>query len=333
MSIKDIANISGVSIATVSRVLNNKGKYSSETAQKVLAVAKSGGYVTNYAAKSLRESKTRTIGVLIPDLKNAFFAEIAHAIETYLFQYDYSVLICNSGNDPQKELQYFQTLISRGVDGILCISDIGMLPLDLKSRNIPIVFLDRHPKVANSVHWVGNDNIDAAKTATNHLIEQGCKNILFISNFSSDSRHNTRQIGYEQALAEHNIFIDQNYILQRVGDDPTPVKVELLVSNFIQLQLPLDGIVTCSEAAALGTLFALRRYNISVPNDVKLVSFDNTITSLLSYPALTSVERNPHLMSKQACDILLDVIDGKNPETLEYVIPTSLVKRESSKIY
>ena len=131
LSIKDIAAISGVSIATVSRVLNNKGGYSKETEEKINALAKSYGYVSNMNAKSLRESKSQTIGLIVPDISNDFFATLALHIENYSAKHNYSVFICNSANNVQKEKDYFKSLASKCVDGIICISGLNKLTEDI----------------------------------------------------------------------------------------------------------------------------------------------------------------------------------------------------------
>ena len=138
-SIRDIAEIAGVSVATVSRVLNKKGKYSATTEKRVLAVVNSCGYISNMSAKSLREARSHTVGLIVPNVTNAFFSQLAYSIETELFQRNYSVFICNSGTDADKERDYFRTLIGKCVDGILCISDLNEIPSDILDRGVPIL--------------------------------------------------------------------------------------------------------------------------------------------------------------------------------------------------
>lgn len=330
-SIRDIARIAGVSVATVSRVLNKKGKYSAETEKKVLAVVNSYGYISNMSAKSLREAKSSTIGLILPNVENAFFSQLAYSIETEMFQKNYSVFICNSGNDPQKEIRYFRTLIGKRVDGILCISDLNEIPADILNRGVPIVCVDRHP-LANeqNIHWIGNDDAAASRAATEHLLDRGCRKILFITSYLSEYNRRDREAGYRQALENKGLFVDRNYILQRLGADPTPIESEVLVYDFLQKKLPLDGIIASSEPAALGALYALKRANLSAPKDVKIVSYDNTLYSLLTTPPLTSVERNSTKMAQKACEILLQLIDGETPPCRKNYIPTDLVIRGST---
>lgn len=331
LSIKDIAAISGVSIATVSRVLNNKGGYSTDTEKKVMAVANTYGYVSNMAAKTLREARSHTIGLIVPNVNNNFFSSLAYHIETYLYGHNYSVFICNSGNSVEKERNYFRTLAGKGVDGILCISGLNELTDDILYRSIPVVCIDRRPQTTQPIPQVSNDDAHAGYIATRHLLEKGSRHILFISSYLAGYRRADRTSGYLRALEESGLFADKNYILERPGVDPTQIEVEVLLYQFLQKGLPLDGIIASSEPAALGALYALKRSGLSVPQDVRIVSFDNTLYSLLTTPPLSSIERNPERLAHTGCDILLDLIDGQSPERMETVIPVSLVERESSR--
>ena len=331
LSIKDIAAISGVSIATVSRVLNKKGRYSPETEKKVMAVINSYGYISNMTAKTLREARSHTIGLIVPNVNNVFFSNLAYYIETYLFDRNYSVFICNSGNSGEKETAYFRTLISKGVDGILCISTLDQLPAEILARELPIVCIDRRPRISRPVPWVGNDGFLAGRTAAEHLLDKGCRHILFISSYLGPYDQHDRREGYIQALAGRGIFVDKNYILDRPGKDPTQIEVEVLVYQFLKNRLPLDGIITASEPAALGAMYALNSAGLSVPGDVRIVGFDNSLYSLLTTPPLSSVERHPRRMAGSACELLLHLIEGGAPEEMEVTIPVSLVERGSSR--
>lgn len=331
LSIKDIADISGVSIATVSRVLNKKGRYSPETEKKVMAVVNSYGYISNMAAKTLRESKSRTIGLIVPNVNNVFFSNLAYYIETYLFERNYSVFICNSGNSGEKETAYFRTLTSKGVDGIVCISTLDQLPAAILARELPIVCVDRRPRTARPVPWVGNDGFLAGRMATEHLLDQGCRHILFISSYTGPYDQYDRREGYAQALTDRGMFVDKNYILERSGEDPTQIEVEVLVYQFLRNHLPIDGIITASEPAALGAMYALNGAGLSVPNDVRIVGFDNSLYSLMTTPPLSSIERHPRQIAEKACDLLLHFLENGQWDELEVTVPVSLVERKSSR--
>ena len=330
LSIKDIAAISGVSIATVSRILNNKGNYSPETRKKVLAVASSYGYVPNLAAKGLRESKSNTVGFILPNVTNPFFSHLALYIESYLYEKGYSLLICNSDNNMERERSHFRTLMGKSVDGILCLSCLDELPSEVLDRGLPLVCIDRLPNSSHPVPWVGNDGPKTIQTSTEHLLDKGCRHILFVSSYLGGYHREQRRNGYQKALTDRGLFVDQNYILERPGLDPTSIEVEVLVYRFLQTRLPLDGIVTISEAAAFGALFALRQAGLSVPEDVRIVGYDNTLYSLMTTPPLSSIERNPQKIAHTSCDLLLDLIGGKDVWGDSVTIPAQLVERESS---
>ena len=331
LSIKDIAAISGVSIATVSRVLNKKGRYSPETEKKVMAVVNSYGYISNMTAKTLREARSHTIGLIVPNVNNVFFSNLAYYIETYLFEQNYSVFICNSGNSGEKEAGYFRTLASKGVDGILCISTLDQLPVEILARELPIVCVDRRPRISRPVPWVGNDGFLAGRTATEHLLDKGCRHILFISSYLGAYDQHDRREGYIQALTDRGLFVDKNYILERPGKDPTQIEVEVLVYQFLRSNLPIDGIITASEPAALGAIYALKSAGLSVPDDVRMVGFDNSLYSLMTTPPLSSIERHPRRIARKACELLLQFIESGQLDELEVTVPVSLVERGSSR--
>ncbi len=331
LSIKDIAAISGVSIATVSRVLNHKGGYSEETEKRVLAVIQSYGYISNMAAKTLREAHSQTIGLILPTVDNSFFSSLAYSIESYLYEHQYSLFICNSGNQVEKEQSYFRTLAGKGVDGILCVSSMDTLSDDILSWGIPIVCIDRRPTASRPLPWVGNDDSLAGRLAAGHLLKKGCRHILFISSYLAGYTRSRRLEGYAQALEQHGLRLDKNYVLERSGKDPTQIETELLTYDFLQKGFAVDGIITTSEMSALGALYALHRTGLRVPEDVKLVSFDNTLYSLLTSPPLSSIERSPQQLARKSCEILLGLIQGRLPASYEVTVPTSLVERGSSK--
>lgn len=330
LSLKDIAAIAGVSTATVSRILNRKGNYSPDTEKKVLAVASSYGYVPNLTAKSLRQAKSNTVGLIVPNVTNPFFSQLALYVERYLFDEGYSLLICNSDNDAQRELTHFHTLAGKGVDGVLCLSSLSALPEDILDRGLPVVCIDRKPASSRPVPWVGNDGAYTIQLSTEHLLDKGCRHILFISSYLGEYNRHDRQEGYLKALENRGLFVDRNYILRRPGQDPTSIEVEVLVYRFLKSGLPLDGVVTISEAAAFGALFALRQAGLSVPGDVRIVGYDNTLYSLMTTPPLSSIERNPQKIAHASCELLLDQIHGKPLPQLSVTVPVQLVERESS---
>lgn len=212
-SMRQIAAAAGVSVATVSHVINGSGRFSEDTRERVEAAVEEYGYVTNMAAKSLRMAQSRTIGMIVPDISNDFFSKIALHVERELATEDYSVFVCNSANDPARERDYFRTLASKQADGIICISGLRRLDGEFVPHGIPVVCIDRAPENDLGFPHVGSDNIGGGYMATEHLIERGCKNILSISSFTANYPGNERQMGYERALAAHGMPLCRDYQL------------------------------------------------------------------------------------------------------------------------
>ena len=163
-----------------------------ETKEKVEALIKEHGYTTNIAAKSLRTSKSKTIGLIVPNIDNAWFSQLALAIEKQFFDNNYSVFICNTSQDEKKEVAYFKSLDSKMVDGIICISGIEEIPSHFLSRDIPIVCIDRKPKDHSEAYYVESNHYSGGYQATEELINQGCKNIAILSRNKSLSVNRQR---------------------------------------------------------------------------------------------------------------------------------------------
>jgi len=331
ISIKEIARLADTSIATVSRIINKKGGYSKETERLVNDIIDTYGYVSNMAAKSLRESKSHTIGIIVPDISNDFFATIALHVEKTLKQHNYSCYICNTSNDEETEKEYFKDLDSKLVDGIICISGLKNLPENISNRNIPIVCIDRKPANSKNIPIVSNNDTEASYEATKLLIEKGCKQIIYISAFPLEHHLQARRQGYEKALLDHNIKLDKNLIFYLTGKDISYVESEVLVAEFLQAGNTCDGILATSDRIALGALYALKRYDIKIPEEVKLIGFDNSLYSRLPSPSISTISRNTVMLASEGCRILLDMLDGKTPENLETIVPAYIVERESTK--
>lgn len=327
-SMRQIAEAAGVSIATVSHVVNNTGRFSEATRQRVQTVVDQYGYVANQAAKTLRMVQSKSIGMIVPDIANDFFSKIAYHVERDLAAEGYSVFVCNSGNDPQRERDYFHTLAGKQVDGIICISGLRELTESVISRNIPIVCIDRRPQSEEVIPHIGSDDIRGAHLATSLLIENGCRNILIISSFTADYPANSRSTGYLQALADHGLPLRRDYIAYVTGQRPSMYEAEDIVREFLAVGHPLDGIFATSDHAAVGALRALRAMGKSVPKEVKIVGFDDSIYSQLTTPSITTVHRYPEQMAHAGSRALLDLIAGRTP-ALETVVPVRLIRRES----
>lgn len=331
MSIKQIAELSGVSTATVSRVINNNGRFSEDTRKKVMDIIKEYDYTVNMAAKSLRMSKSKTIGIIVPDITNEFFSEIVLEIEKFFFNEGFSVFICNTNQDDMKEREYFKSLDSKLVDGIICISGRENIPIDSIKRKIPIVCIDRKPTYDSNAIYVESNHYLGGFMATEELIKKGCKHILMLAKSKSLSVNKQRLDGYTDALKKHNYPIDENLIVKLVGTRSNFDESRDTVNNLLKKGIIFDGIFASNDWRAYGALVALKQNQIPVPEKVKIVGFDGISVSKYCYPTITTIYQDKKALALKASDLLLSLIQGKEINKSQHiVIPVSLIERETT---
>lgn len=329
LSMKEIAELSNVSVATVSRVINQNGRFSKETEERVRAVIKEYGYKTNMVAKSLRMSQSKSIGIIVPNIKNEFFATIALEIENYFFSAGYSVFICNTNGEEEKEQEYLKSLDSKGVDGLIYIAGGEDLSLRSLQRDIPIVCIDRKSELDTNIAIVESDNYNGGFLATEKLIEEGCRHILMLKSSRHISTIRLRHKGYIAALKKHNIPIQEELMIDL--DHTTFEESKETVNRLIQEGVKFDGIFAVNDWIALGALFSLKENKIKVPESVKLIGFDNISISKYSNPGITTINQDKEGLGEKAAKALLNFINKKETkEKLNIVIPVSLVERETT---
>ena len=328
LSIIDVARLAGVSTATVSHVINKSGRFSRETEEKVMKVIEQYGYVSNNNARSLKSSASHTVGLIIPNINNDFFSSIAVTIEQFFDYYDYSLFICNTDNDPQKERRYFRRLDSMRVDGIIVISCQKKIEKDVISRNIPIVLLDRLPQNDMDLPVVTSDAKNGIYQATTSLIEKGCRNIIFISSFLATYVSTNRYEGYQEALKDHGFPASRQTIIQ-LESGPSIVHSETSVFNYISRGNKVDGIICTSDNQAIGAMEGVKRRGYRVPEDIKVYGFDNQFQSRISTPTLSTVERSPSSLGRISSEVLMNLIRNK-PAEKHTILSCSLVQREST---
>ena len=330
ISISDIAKLAGVSTATVSHVVNKSGRYSKATEEKVNEVINKYGYVSNNAARSLKSSSSHTVGLIIPNINNDFFATIAATIEQYFDRYDYAVFICNTDNDPQKERRYFHRLDSMRVDGIMVISCQDLLGSDLITRNIPIVLIDRTPFNNMDLPIVASDILTGISNATERLIEKGCRDIIFISSFLATYVRSNRKDGYFNAMAKHGLKASKDTIIQ-LSQGPSLYNAESEIVDYISKGNKVDGIICTSDNQAIGCMAGLKRLGLRVPEDVKVFGFDNQLQSRICTPSLSTIERDPVVIASTSAKLLLDLIRNKKEDhPSRTILPCRIIEREST---
>lgn len=326
MTIKEIAKLANVSSATVSKILNGKDQYISEaTRQRVLEIVEREGYIPNAIAKSLKIKSTKTIGIVIPDVMNLFFSELARGIEDAAEKKGYSVILCNSDNKESKEEKYIQILQEKMVDGIILTASERSVSKSLKRRNTPMILLDRDISIDDNVGRIVVDNEDGAYNATNFLIDKGCKNIGFISSDNINKSSGERFKGYKKAILEKGIEYDDKKIFLQNYTIETGYKGTMALLK----ETKIDGICCGNDLIAIGAIKALKEKGIDVPREVKVIGFDDIQVSQYMDPPLTTIKQPIYEMGEEAVNMLIAIIEREEVNMLK-ILKTELIERGSS---
>ncbi|TJY43332.1 LacI family transcriptional regulator [Cohnella pontilimi] len=327
-TIRDVAKLAGVSIATVSRLLNKSGYVNEETKLKVEAAIRKLNYEPNTIARGLAGKKTGTLALVLPDISNPFFPELARAVEDVARTYGYTVLLCNSDNQPDKERGYMQVMRQRYVDGILFVSHT-LNARDLESMSeakIPIVMLDRSPaKVICPV--VRSKNGEGAQLAVRHLLEVGCRKIGHIYGPQEMIVAKERVMGYEEAVRSFPWYtptmMEPGYFTIEGGADA----VEKLMSRHPDI----DGLFIGNDLMALGALKKLKMLGVSVPDQVAICGFDGIQMAALTEPELTTIVQPIYDIGMMATRILIKKIEGLMEEHPIFEFDVSLAARGTTR--
>ena len=327
ISIKELADMAGVSIATISRVINRKGGYSRETEQKIRALIKEKSYQQNVNARSLRTQKSQSIGVILPDISNEFFAKIVQAIEKQAIKYNYSVFICNTNENIEIEKRHLNSLTGQLVDGIIYIGGEIKLEKYEHEVKVPIIYVDRYTD--DKEIYVESDNYYGGYLATKELIESGCTKIAIMKDMRRISSAHKRYQGFINALKDYKVKIDDKLIceVEVVGYKEAKEKtLELLDAGQI-----FDGVFATNDAMALGVMMALNERRIKVPEEVKIVGFDNISATEIAGIPLTTINQNKQKMGEMAVELLMDEILQRKSDVNNIKIPVNLIRRRSTE--
>jgi LacI family transcriptional regulator len=329
VSIKDVAKEAGVSIATVSRVLNDVDVVNEDTKKKVQDAIKKLGYRPNIVARSLKTQRTRTVGILIPDISSQFYPEIVRGTEDVANIYDYNIILCNSDSDLEKEKEYLRVLKEKMVDGVLYMSsslepEIVELIKELDLKTVLVVTTDKDKTFPS----VSIDNREAAYDATMYLLNKGNKRPAYIGVHKDEvNAAAVRYFGYEDALKEKGMGVDENYVYfgeLKAHEGYAGVNKILEKGSF-------DALFCASDEIAMGAINALREKGIKVPEEVEVVGFDNIYSSSIFYPKLTTVAQPMYDMGSVGMRMLIKTINKKELEEKNYILPYELVERDSTK--
>lgn len=328
-TIREVAESAGVSYATVSHVINNTRLVSPETRERVLAAMDALNYRPNALARSLRQGKTNTLGLVLPDSANPFFAEISRSLEDEAFKKGYSVFLCNTELDTQRELFYVDVLSKKQVDGIIFVA-AGDQPDSLnflRQRNMPVVMIDRDlPSV--EVDVVLTDHSLGGYLATRHLLELGHRRIACIAGPSSITPSAERITGYRRALEEAGLPCDENLILR--GDYHAQSGMEI-THTLLNMDPRPTAIFALNDLMALGALRAAAEEGCSVPGSLAVVGYDDLELAHFTNPPLTTIAQPKKEIGAQAIHLLVDRMSRKNRPPSRVVLPPELIVRRSTQ--
>ena len=333
-TIYDIAKELNITAATVSRALNNNPKISDTTRELVLKTASKMNYEQNKLAQALKSGKSYNVGVIVPRIDSNFFGSTIRGIEEELNPYGYHVIICQTHEDPQRESENIETLLNAQVDGILVSTTSNSKKESFQSilkKNIPLIFFDRR-KDMNGVSAVIINDFEGSYNATKHLIDQGCSRIAHLAGDFNLEIFRERYNGYKQALIDHGIDINEDYVIKTKSNRHEGIKA---TKALLKLQPPPDAIFSSGDFAALGAIQELRKQKIKIPEDFCVVGFSNEpFTKFMELP-ISTVNQSPLAMGKMAAKVFLEQTTNSDNIKMEKKVvlqPELIVRKSSLKI-
>lgn len=337
VTIKDVAAQANVAPSTVSRVISDSPHISEKTKQKVRKVMEEMGYHLNYNARNLAQKSTKTIGIVVKNsakesMYNTFFPEVVSGISALCSRYDFSISLTTGESEDEIYNDTVKMVRGKRVDGMIVLyskKDDPVVPYLIES-GIPFVVIGKPLTEGSQITYVDNDNVQAAREATNYMFNLGHEKIAFIGEDTEFEVGEARQNGYRQAMYEKNLAIAEGYV-QNFQVDTNHGRQA--IANLLDLPEQPTALVVTSDIHALIVLTALSERNIRVPDDMSLISFNNSIISKVSNPALTSVDTKIFQLGYEAANCLIELIEDPAMFKKNVIIPTVILEGKSCKPY
>lgn len=321
ISIKEIAKLANVSTATVSRVINNTGNVNEDKRKLVMDAIEQTNYSPNKIAQSLFSNSSKIIGYIVPNITNPYFSELGRFLEMRAFEKGYHIILCNSNNDYNKEVDYIKNLNAMNADGVILITDNPKA--DYKT-NLKTVVIDRKIETTEDYFSIRANHYKGSYLATKHLFESGCKKLVYLGPTESISSAVERFKGYTDFCEEHSIT--PNFIKCDFVFDDAVFKTQLLLNKFKNV----DGIVCSNDVIAMACYKILFANGISVPNDIKIIGYDNILDSYMVTPSITTIAQPIKQLAEKAVDVMIDLINDKKPLEDELIFGVELIKRQTT---
>ena len=322
-TLKDVAEMAGVSVSTVSYVLNGKKKVRPETLKRIEDAIDKLDYCPNLMASGLKTNLSKTVGIVVSDMENQFYIELIKALELELEKSGYCMILCNSDNDAHREKKSLRRLMSRNIDGLLLIGTGNSDLTNYRNIKLPLVCMDRVSD--ESFFTVCVDHIYGGMIATEYLLDRGYEDILFVGNsrylFSRD-----RYRGYEKAMKKAG---KQNHIRNLEIETLDVNTAYVQTEHLLKQGMKFDAVFGCFDYIALGALKAIQKNGISVPDEVGVIGYDDVAPGRYVYPELTTVAQPKKEMGALAVQYLMRMIQGEKIKNSPVFLKPELIKRGS----
>ncbi|MEH7108568.1 LacI family DNA-binding transcriptional regulator [Bacillus sp. JJ1764] len=324
-TIKDVAVEAKVSVATVSRVLNNSGYVNEDTRKRVLNAISKLNYMPNEIARSLFKKQSKTVALIVPDINNPFFPEVARAIEDVMSSQEYTLILCNSDEQVEKEIMYLDVMKQKYVDGIIIVTNT-LTPKHIESRDIPLVALDR--PISKDIPSVYVNNFQGASQAVRYLKDIGCRKIAHIRGPKNIINAQERYQGY-LAEVENETWFTPELI---VNGDYNIAKTTEATLKLLTNHPDVDGIFAGNDYMAVGVLKTAIKLGIKVPEELSIIGFDGIQLCRLTSPEITTIAQPIYELGHKAAELLLEMIEGKVINNLHHQFDVALIKGQSTKV-
>src|SRR5450830_410736 len=317
-TIKDVARHAGVSYTTVSHVLNKTRPVSVDARDRVIAAVEALAYVPSALARSLKSNATGSIGLIIPNNTNPYFSEVARGIEDSCYAAGYSVILCNSDDDPAKQRDYLNVLLTKRCDGLI-VATLAQTDSELlRKMKVPTVLLDRAPQNM-AIDLVGVDNAAGGALAAQHLLALGRRRIACIAGPQELDISIERVAGLRQSLSAGGVKLPEHLLAY---GDFTSAGGYVAACKLLSATPRPDAIFCCNDLMAIGALRAAAERGINVPNDLSIIGFDDIDLAQFVHPALTSVAQNTRKLGQMTAQCLLErIADPSRPVQRQIITP------------
>lgn len=330
VTIQDVAKEAGVSITTVSRVINNNYPVKKETREKVEKIIEEMNFTPNSLARGLIKKKTDTVGILVPSITNIFFPLVINGIEHFMEKKGYTLIMCDT-KDRKTEMRQLRNLTERRVDGIISIDPSASIIKKgiYEALEIPLVIINGYNKDIKCNFVINNQEMGVIE-ALEYLIKLGHKKIAFLRGKNSYS-YDLKEEQFYKTLKNNNIEVNNEYIIiVDIGNGIETVDLSMEATlNIMSKDNRPTAILACNDWMALGALHACQKLSIKVPQEVSIIGYDNIIISQMSEPKLTTIDQNMYKLGDLAAKILYENIEKQNHTYQKIILDTKLVIRDS----